>query len=516
MTSVQGQVLPDTGSRLVLRSRLGVLTLVLICAVQFLDIADSAIVNVALPSIQHSLGFSQQNLQWVASGYILTYGGFLLLGGRLGDLLGRRRMLLTGLAVFAAASLTAGLATSAGLLVAARLVQGIGAALMAPAALSELTTSFREGKDRNTALGAWGAISGMAAAAGVFLGGVLSQGPGWRWIFFVNPPICVMVAAGALALLAKDRGARAKGAAFDSQGAVLVTGGMLLLVYGLVRAPVAGWGSLQTILTLIGSAGLLIAFARNELRSRDPLVPFAILRVRGLVAADLTQLIAFSGFFSMFFYATLYMQEILHYSPLKAGAAYLPITAGFAVAGGLASQLVTRIGTRPVVVAGCLIAGAGIYYVSRVPLHGSYVTDLLPGFLVMSLGAGSVFVSVTAAANAGVPPGKAGLAAGLLNSSQQIGSALGLAILSAVAITRTGHLIAAHVSHSVASDAGYHRALLVGSILMAAAAVLALRIGNTRKAAPLVMVNTEPHPGENGHAPRDGDRPARQPLYPDK
>ncbi len=518
MTSVQGQVLPDTGSRLVLRSRLGALTLVLLCAVQFLDIADSAIVNVALPSIQHSLGFSQQNLQWVASGYILTYGGFLLLGGRLADLLGRRRVLLTGLAVFATASLTAGLANSAGLLVAARLVQGIGAALMAPAALSELTTSFREGKDRNTALGAWGAISGMAAAAGVFLGGVLSQGPGWRWIFFVNPPICVMVAAGALALLAKDRGARAKGTAFDSQGAVLVTGGMLLLVYGLVRAPVAGWGSLQTVLTLTGSAALLIAFARNELRSRDPLVPFAILRVKGLVAADLTQLIAFSGFFSMFFYATLYMQEVLHYSPLKAGAAYLPITAGFAVAGGMASQLVTRIGTRPVVVAGCLIAGAGIYLVSRVPLHGSYVTDLLPGFLVMSLGAGSVFVSVTAAANAGVPSDKAGLAAGLLNSSQQIGSALGLAILSAVAITRTDHLIAAHVSHAVASDAGYHRALLVGSILMAAAALLALRIGNTRKAAPLVMVNTEPDPGQgqNGHAPRDADRPARQHMYPDK
>jgi predicted MFS family arabinose efflux permease len=334
----------------------------------------------------------------------------------------------------------------------------------------------------------------MAAAAGVFLGGVISQGPGWRWVFFVNPPICVVVAAGALVLLAKDRGGLTRGTAFDSQGAVLVTGGMLLLVYGLVRAPVAGWGSIQTIFTLLGSAILLTAFALNELRSRDPLVPFAILRVKGLVAADLTQLIAFSGFFSMFFYATLYMQEILRYSPLKAGAAYLPITAGFAVAGGVASQLVTRIGTRPVVVAGCLIAGAGIYYVSRVPLHGSYVSDLLPGFLVMSLGAGSVFVSVTAAANAGVPSDKAGLAAGLLNSSQQVGSALGLAILSAVAITRTNHLIAARVPPAVASDAGYRQALLVGSILMAAAALLALRIGNTRSPAPLVMVSTEVTP----------------------
>jgi len=507
MASVQEQVLPATGSRLVLRSRLGAFTLVLLCAVQFLDIADTAIVNVALPSIQHSLGFSQQNLQWVASGYILTYGGFLLLGGRLGDLLGRRRLLLTGLAVFAASSLTAGLANSPGLLVGARLVQGIGAALMAPAALSELTTSFREGKDRNTALGAWGAISGMAAAAGVFLGGVISQGPGWQWIFFVNPPVCVLVAAGALALLAPDRASTASRAAFDSQGAVLVTGGMLLLVYSLVRAPVVGWGSLQTILTLAASAILLIAFAGNEIRSRYPLVPFAILRVKGLVAADLTQLIAFTGFFSMFFYATLYMQETLHYSPLKAGAAYLPITAGFAIAGGVASQLVTRIGTRPVVVAGCLIAGAGIYYVSRVPLHGSYVSDLLPGFLVMSLGAGSVFVSVTAAANAGVPPDKAGLAAGLLNSSQQIGSALGLAILSAVAITRTDHLAAAHVPQAVAADAGYHQALLVGGILMAGAALIALRIGNTRQAAPLVMVSTEPAQGPGAHVPGEGIPP---------
>ncbi len=477
--------------RLVLRSRLGAIILVLLCAVQFLDIVDSAIVNVALPSIQHSLGFSQQSLQWVASGYILTYGGFLLLGGRLGDLFGRRRMLFAGLTVFAVSSLTAGLSRSSGLLIAARLVQGIGAALMAPAALSELTTSFREGKDRNTALGVWGAISGVAAAAGVFLGGLLSQGPGWRWIFFVNPPVCALVAVGALVLLAGDRGAGARGSTFDSQGAVLVTGGMLLLVYSLVRAPVIGWGSTETILTLVGSAVLLVGFVFNERRSRNPLLPFSILRVRGLVAADVTQLIAFCGFFSMFFYATLYMQEVLHYSPLKAGAAYLPITAGFAIAGAVSSQLVTRIGTRPVVVAGCVVAAAGIYWVSRVPLGGSYVSDLLPGFIVMALGAGTVFVAVTAAANAGVPPDKAGLAAGLLNSSQQIGSALGLAILSAVAITRTNDLIAAGTPHVVASDAGYHQALLVGSILMACAALIALRIGNTREAAPLVMVNAD-------------------------
>lgn len=487
----QGQVGPAGDSRLALRSRLGAVTLVLLCAVQFLDIVDASIVNIALPSIQRSLHFSQQNLQWVVSGYILTYGGFLLLGGRLGDLLGRRRMLLTGLTVFALASLTGGLATSAGVLVAARLVQGIGAALMAPAALSELTTSFREGHDRNTALGAWGAVSGMAAAAGVFFGGLLTQGLGWRWVFFVNPPICVLVVVGALALLAHDPGARNRRSTFDTQGAVLLTASMLLLVYSLVRAPVAGWGSGQTILTLAGSAVLAGAFVLNELRSREPLVPLAILRVKGLVAADLTQLIAFAGFFAMFFYATLYMQEVLRYSPLKGGAAYLPITVGFAAAGGIASQLITRIGTRPVVLAGCLTAAAGIYYVSRVPLHGAYVTDLLPGFLAMSLGAGSVFVSIAAAANAGVPSDKAGLAAGLLNASQQVGSALGLAILSAVAIARTNTLTVAKAPHLVALDAGYHQALLVGSVMMAAAALIAVRIGNTRAAAPVVLVNTE-------------------------
>jgi EmrB/QacA subfamily drug resistance transporter len=469
-----------------------VLTLTLLCTVQFLDIVDTSIVNVALPSIQRSLHFSQQNLQWVASGYILTYGGFLLLGGRLGDLLGRRRMLLAGLAVFAVASLAGGLANSAGALVAARLVQGTGAALMAPAALAELTTTFREGKDRNTALGAWGAVSGIAAAAGVFFGGLLTQGPGWRWVLFVNPPICVLVAAGALVLLADDAQTRNRAAGFDTRGAVLVTAGTLLLVYSLVRAPAAGWGSAETILTLAGSAILIIAFALNELRSRDPLIPFAVLRVKGLVAADLTQLIAFAGFFALFFYATLYMQEVLHYSPLKGGAAFLPITVGFAVAGGIASQLITRVGTRPVIVAGCLVAAAGIYYVSRVPLHGTYVADLLPGFVAMSLGAGSVFVSIAAAANAGVPGDKAGLAAGLLNASQQVGSALGLAILSVVATTRTSHQIAAGASQIVADDAGYHQALLVGSILMAGAALIAVRIANTRAAAPLVLVNTEP------------------------
>jgi EmrB/QacA subfamily drug resistance transporter len=486
MQPVQREVRP-ADQRRVLRTRLGVLTLLLLGTVQFLDIVDSSIVNVALPSIQHSLHLSQQNLQWVVSGYLLTFGGFLLLGGRLGDLLGRRRMLVAGVIVFALASLAGGLADSQGLLIGARIVQGIGAALMAPAALSTLATTFREGADRNTGLGAWGAISGFAAAAGVFLGGVLSQGPGWRWVLFVNPPICLLVLAAAFWLLPGDS-RQERAATFDTQGAVLVTSGMLLLVYALVRAPDVGWRTAQTILLLAGAGVLLAVFVVNELRSRDPLVPFSVLRVKGLAAADATQLLAFAGVFAMLFFVTLYMQEILHYSPITAGAGYLPITAGFGISGAISSQLVTRIGTRPVVVTGALVGAAGVYYLSRVPVHGSYVADVLPGMLVMALGMGGVFVAVTTAANAGVPAEQAGLAAGLLNASQQLGSALGLAILSAISISRTNELLAAHTARLDALAAGYHRGLLVGSIFMLGAAVVALRIGNTRAAAQLVLV----------------------------
>jgi predicted MFS family arabinose efflux permease len=301
----------------------------------------------------------------------------------------------------------------------------------------------------------------------------------------------VLVGLGALVLLADERGSRKAGASFDSQGAVLVTGGMLLLVFGLVRAPIVGWASAQTIAVLVVSAALLIAFSVNEARTPDPLLPGGVLRVKGLLAADATQLLAFCGFFSLLFFATLYMQEVLHYSPVKAGLCYLPITGGFAVAGAVASQLITRIGARPVVVAGCLVSSAGIFLVSRVPINGSYARDLLPGFLVMSLGAGLVFVSVAAAANAGVKSDQAGLAAGLLNSSQQVGSALGLAVLSAIAITHTHSQLKSGVPAVVAADHGYHLALLTGSVMMAAAAAIAVRIGNTKRAAPIVMVSSD-------------------------
>jgi EmrB/QacA subfamily drug resistance transporter len=465
----------------------------LLCGVQFLDVVDSSITNVAFPSIQRALHFSQQNLQWVASGYLLTYGGFLLLGGRLADLLGRRRVLVAGLAVFGACSLAAGLAQSETMLIAARVLQGVGAAMMAPAALSILTTTFREGRDRNTALGVWGAISGLAAAAGVFLGGVLAEGPGWRWVFYVNIPVCLVALAATFRLLSGDR-TRARIADFDTQGAFLATGGMLLLVYALIKAPDIGWGNARTIAMLGAAVGLLALFIANERRSPKPLMDLSIFRIKGLAAADVTWLIAMAGFFAMFFFLTLYMQEVLHFSPIQAGAAYLPVTLCLALASGLSSQLFTRIGTRPVIVVGALLSAGGIYYLSRIPLHGSYVPDVLPGLVVMAFGFGAVFVGVTTAANAGVPADKAGLAAGLLSTSQQLGMALGLAVLSAIATTRTHQLLAVHAPRPEALTSGYQRALVVCSAFVLAAAVIAGRSPNTRTAAQAVVAGSEAVP----------------------
>jgi EmrB/QacA subfamily drug resistance transporter len=462
-----------------LATRRGKATLALLCAIAFLDFVDASIVNIALPDIRKDLHFSVQDLQWVLSGYLLTYGGFMLLGGRAGDLLGRRRVLVAGTALFAASSLVGGLAGNGGVLVGARLAQGLGAALMLPAALSLLTTSFKEGKDRNTALGVWGGVAGLASAAGVFLGGLLTEGPGWRWVLFVNPPIAVVL-IGAVFWLIPGESRRAQLVNFDIVGTVLVTGGMLLLVFGLVKAPDQGWGSGRTVGELVGAGVLLIAFVANELRTRNPLVPLSIFRVRGIGAADVTMLVAAAGIISMFFFLTLYMQNVLHYSPLKTGAAYLPFTAGVAVAATIASQLMAKIGTRPLIVVGSLIGAGGLYYLSRIPVDGSYLTDLFPGMMITSVGLGAMFVAVATAANAGVPADKAGLAAALLNSSQQVGGALGLAIFSAIATARTNHLFAAHASPGHALTAGFHRALLAECLFMVATALIALRTANAR------------------------------------
>jgi len=462
-----------------LSTRRGKLTLALVCLAGFLDFVDTTIVNVALPSIRHGLGFSVENLQWVISGYLLTYGGLLLLGGRAADLLGRRRLLVVGTTLFALSSLAGGLAGSETALIAARLAQGLGAAMMTPAALSILTTSFTAENDRIKALGVWSATVPLASALGVTLGGVLSQGPGWRAVFLVNVPLAVLVVAGAMRFLEDDR-KTASGGEFDLPGAALGTGGLLLLVYALVNVSHVGWGTSRTIGELAVAGILLLAFAVTEQHQRTPLVPFSIFRIEGLAAADATQIIAQAGFISMFFFVTLYMQSVLGFSPITAGIAYLPVTIGVGIAAGISSALVARVGTRPIIVAGAAIGAGGVYWLSRIPVHGSYVTNLLPGLIVMALGLGAIMVGVQNAANAGVPADKAGLAAALITTSSTVGAALGLAILTAIATSRTNHLIAAHANAAHALTGGFHAALVACSAFLVGAAVIAARATNTR------------------------------------
>jgi EmrB/QacA subfamily drug resistance transporter len=461
-----------------LGTRRGKLTLALLCTIAFLDFVDASIVNVALPSIRTDLDFSVQNLQWVLSGYLLTYGGFMLLGGRAADLFGRRRVLVAGTTLFALSSLTGGLAVSSGMLVAARLVQGIGAAMMLPAALSLLTTTFT-GSDRHKALGVWGGVAGLASAVGVLLGGVLSEGPGWRWVLLVNEPVCIVALVCVYRLFTDDRRSPDL-RRLDLRGALLSTAGMLLAVYTLVKAPDVGWGAGRTIGGLAGAAAFLALFVVNEARSANPLLPLSVLRIKGLAAADVTQLIGIAGIISMFFFLTLYMQNVLGYSQIKTGLSYLPLCFGVGIAAGVASQLLAKVGTRPVMVVGALLASGGVFWLSTVPVGGSYLTDMLPGLMIASFGLGAVFVSVTTAANEGVPPEQAGLAAALLNASQQVGGALGLAVFSAIATSRTNHLLAGHTPAPEALTSGFHRALLACSICLAAAALFALRTTNTR------------------------------------
>jgi EmrB/QacA subfamily drug resistance transporter len=472
-----------------LRTGRGALTLALLLLVQFLDFLDVSIVNVALPAIRHDLSFSQQSLQWVVSGYVLTYGGLLLLGGRAADLVGRRRILVSGLVLFALASLAGGLAQTEGVLVAARLAQGAGAAMMSPAALSVLTTAFTDRRDRNLALGAWAAVPGLAGAFGVVLSGILTEGPGWRWIFYLNVPVAILAGLGALALL----GGEARGhkrSSFDLPGAVLVTAGMLLLIYALVRAPEVGWGATGTISALALAAALLAAFVVNERRASTPLVPFSIFRVKGLAAANLTQLITFSGLYSMFFFLSLYMQRVLGYSPSHTGLAYLPLTAGFMISAGIATPLVPRVGTKPVIVAGALLAAGGLYLLSHVPVDGAFLGDLLPGIVIVALGAGGVFTGVTTAATEGVPAEHAGIASGLLNASMQFGGAFGLAVLSAVATERTGAVLDSGGGLPLALTAGFQRAFLIGALFVLVAALAAFLAANARSAAKASATHT--------------------------
>ncbi len=443
--------------------------LALLLGVQFMVVLDIAIVNVALPSIQTDLGFSQQNLQWVVSAYALLFGGFLLLGGRVADLIGRRRVFVAGLVVFTGASLLSGLAWSEGALIGARGLQGLGAAMITPAALSILTTTFAEGKERNAALGAWGGVGAFGAVVGVLLGGVLTDALSWEWIFFVNVPVGLLGLALAPLLLTESRDARVK--TFDLPGAVLVTGGLVELVYTITQANNNGWGSLETIALFATAFALLAAFVAWERRSPEPLVPFSIFRLRTVVGANVAGLILGTAIFAMFLMLTLYMQQVLHYSAMKTGVAYLAVAGTAIFWSGLAAQLVTRVGVKPVLVAGMTALSAGLIYFTQVSPDGSYLGDLLPGFLLVAVGLGFSFVPISIAALAGVRPAEAGLASGLINMSQQIGGALGIAALSAIATSATRDSIVSGTARATALTDGFQDAF-IGAAAVALVGIL--------------------------------------------
>src|SRR2546423_144296 len=450
------------------------LALALLSAVQFMVGLDIAIVNGALPSIKVDLGFSQENLQWVISAYALFFGGFLLLGGRAADLLGRRRLFLAGLVLFTLSSLLAGLAWSEASLIAARSFQGLGAAVISPAALSILSTTFTEGRERNIALGVWGAVGGFGAAAGVLLGGVLTEALSWSWIFFVNVPVGVVGFLLAPRLLNESRDASVK--TFDFPGAVLVTGGLVSLVAAITEAGRYGWTSGRTLGVFAASLVLLVGFVLWERRHAEPLMRFGILRTKTLAGANVGGVILGTATFSMFLMLTLYMQQGLGYSPMKTGMAYLAVAGTAILWSAVAAQLVTRIGVKPVLVAGMIALTGGLVYFTQVSVHGSYLADLLPGFLLVGLGLGFSFVPISIAALAGVRPAEAGLASGLFNTSQQIGGALGIAALSTIATSRTSDAVAAGSALPTALVHGFTGAFVVGVGIAAVGVVAALTL----------------------------------------
>jgi EmrB/QacA subfamily drug resistance transporter len=457
------------------------LALALLAMTQFVIVIDASIVNIALPSIGRALNFSQADLSWVVNAYTLTFGGFLLLGGRLADLMGRRRMFMVGLVLFSLASLAGGLAQSEPWLIAARSVQGLGGAIVSPAALSIITTTFAEGAERNRALGVWGAVAGAGGAAGVLLGGVLTSGLSWRWVLFVNVPIGVLCAFLAPRLLVESH-AEAETRNFDIPGAVTVTAGLALLVYALVDAVNVGWGSTATLAKIAGALVLLIAFLAIELRQRAPLMPFSIFRLRTLRGANIVALLIGMSLFSMFFFVSLYMQQVLHYSALKAGLSYLPLAVGIILSAGAASVGVTRFGFKPILLIGLLFVTAGLFWFSRVPGRGgSFAADVLGPSLLAAVGLGLSFVPVTIAAVTGTRPHEAGLASGLVNTAQQVGGALGLAILATVANSRTNSVMhAGQHDVAIALTKGFERAFLVGAGFALVGAVLTIVLISSR------------------------------------
>jgi EmrB/QacA subfamily drug resistance transporter len=457
------------------RTRWFVLALVVVA--QFMVVLDVAIVNVALPSIRTDLHFSQENLQWVITAYSILFGGFLLLGGRLADLLGRRRLFVVGLVLFSVSSLLDGLAWSEGSLIAFRACQGLGAAMVSPAALSILTTTFTEGRERNVALGVWGAAGGSGSAAGVLLGGALTSAFGWPWIFYVNVPIGALVIGLSLFFLRESR-AELEDRRFDLSGAVSITGGLVLLVYGMTRAAQHGWGTGETVGLLAGAAVLIVSFFVIESRSPAPLLPLTIFRLRTLAASNVAGLLMGAALFAQFLLLTLYMQEVLHYSALRTGVAYVGLTVTTIAFSALSQNLVTRFGVRPIMPLGLALSTVALVLFAQLPVHGHYFSDLFPGFLIGGVGLALAFVPMSIGALTGVRPDQAGVASGLINTSQQIGGAIGVAVATTIATSVTSRYVANHAGLNAFSGPaltqGFHIAFYVLAGLAAAGALISV------------------------------------------
>jgi EmrB/QacA subfamily drug resistance transporter len=465
-----------------------------IIAARFMVVLDVAIVIVALPTIKTELHFSQESLQWVVTAYSIIFGGMLLLGGRMADLLGRRRLFVTGLALFTVSSLMDGLAWSAGSLIAFRSAQGLGAALLSPAALSIVTTTFEEGHDRNLALGIWGAVSGIGGAAGVLLGGALTSSFSWSWIFFINVPVGIFVLVMAPRLLDESR-ATVGHRHFDVPGAASITGGLMLLVYAMTRAVQNGWTAAATVALLAASGALIVTFVAVELRSRAPLLPMRMFRLRTLSGSNLAGLLVGVALFSQFFLLTLYMQQVLRYSPLQTGVAYVALTLAIIVFANVSQALALRLGIRRLLPAGLLIAAAALVLYARLPVHGHYFWDLFPPFLLSGLGMAFVFVPMTIGALSGVKSSEAGIASGLINTSQQIGGAIGVAVATTIATTYTSRYLESHPgagpTDAAALTHGFAMAFYGLAGLAAIAAVLSVVLVESKPALP-ADVDEEP------------------------
>jgi EmrB/QacA subfamily drug resistance transporter len=445
--------------------------LAIVAVAQFMVILDASIVNVALPTIKRDVGFSEQNLSWILNSYTLIFGGFLLLGGRLADRLGRRRLFVAGIALFSAASLVCGVSQSEGMLLVARGFQGLGGALVSPAALSIILTTFAEGPERNRALAVWGAIAGAGGAVGLLLGGVLVEVLSWRWVFFVNVPIGVAVLALAPRIIPESRSESVAKSGYDVEGAVAITLGTMALVFTLIKADSWGWTSARTIAGFVVAAVLIVAFVVIERRHEDPLVPLRIFSNRSLSAADATLLVMVAALFGMFFFLTLYLQQVLGYSALKTGIAYLPLSLSIIGASGVASRFVDRFTPKPILVAGLLISSAGFVLLTSISGHGDYASHVLPAMIILGVGMGMSFVPVTIAGTSGVAPEDSGLASGLLNTTQQVGGSLGLAILSSIATSRTTSGLDTGLALPAALTHGFKGAFVVGAVLCAMGAV---------------------------------------------